>query len=92
MITRRWRSARGSALATSQYARREEGSHSSEPPSTTRSRASIGAQQRRTTPAVVFFTRIRNRFFTECMLMTAGTLRRFAGVTVRTWRPTAAGV
>ena len=91
MITRRCRKARGRHLAISQKAFKDEGSHKSDPPSTIRSRAIMGAQHRRQTPAVVFLTRIRKRFFTECMLMTPAATRRFAGVTVRTWCATAAG-
>ena len=41
-------------------------------------------QFRRYRSGVMFLIRIRNRFFTECMLISAGSARRFPGSTLRT--------
>ena len=60
-------------------------SHNRHPPTTSRSRIVAGSQNRRYRPPVMFLMRIRKRFFTECMLMTAGTDRRLPGPTLRTW-------
>jgi len=61
-------------------------------PTTTKSRTVMENQLRRYRSGVMFFSRIRNRFFTECMLMTDGSARRFPGSTLRTWYPRASGV
>ena len=51
---------------------------------TTRSRVVMASQFRRYKSHVMFLIRIRNRFFTECMLISAGSARRFPGNTFRT--------
>ena len=51
---------------------------------TTKSRAVMENQFRRYRSGVMFLMRIRKRFFTECMLITAGSARRLPGSTLRT--------
>ena len=53
-------------------------------PITTKSREVIENQLRRYRSGVMFLIRIRKRFFTECMLITGGSARRFPGSTLRT--------
>ena len=67
-----------------QKAGNEDHSRKRHPPITTTSRSVIANQCRRYSGHVTFFIRIRNRFFTECMLITAGCDRRFDGTTLLT--------
>ena len=53
-------------------------------PITTKSRVVMENQFLRYKSGVMFLIRMRNRFFTECILMTAGKALRLPGRTART--------
>jgi hypothetical protein len=84
MISRRLPITRFQFLATYQKAFNELCSLNRQQEITTRSRTVMASQLRRYRSAVMFFIRIKYRFFTECILMADGSARRFPGRTLRT--------
>ncbi len=84
MISRRFAHTRFQFLARYENALSELCSRTRQHPTTTRSRSVMEKKLRRYRSALMFLMRIRNRFFTECMLITGGSARRFPGSTLRT--------
>jgi hypothetical protein len=91
MISRRCAHDDRQHFANRQNAGSDRCSTAKHPPITTRSRIVIGSQYLLYSPAVEFLIRIRNRFFTECMLIAGATLLRRPGTIVRTCHPVADG-
>src|ERR1043166_8975843 len=78
MISWRLASTRLQFRARYQNALSEVCSRSKHAPTTTISRAVIENQLRLYRSGVIFLMRIRNRFFTECMLISGGSARRWS--------------
>ncbi len=84
MISRRFASTLFQWRRIKPKALREECSRSTQAPITSKSRPVIAIQLRRYRSGVMFLMRIKNRFFTECMLISAGSACRLPGSTLRT--------
>ena len=77
-------STRFQFFARNQKAFSELCSHSRQHITTVMSRAVMESQFRQYRSGEMFLTRIRKRFFTECMLISGGSARRLPGRTLRT--------